>query len=321
MRSASLRQLRAFAAVARHQSFARAAAELHLTPSAVSLQIKELEQTVGLPLFGRSGRATSLTPAGELLLGDVNRALAALKDADDTLTRLRGAETGVVALAVVSNANYFMPRLLARFQADHPGVELRVSVGNRAQVIRQLASGDAEIAIMGEPPTDLETEFQSLATQPLGLLAPRRDPLVGCRAIPPTALTGRDFLVRETGSGTRAAMDEFFRSSGIQPRRIMELTSNDTIKQSVIAGLGLGFISYHTAAAEISRGEIVALDVVGLPLLRRWNVVYMRSRALSEAAGVLRAFIVESGAALIATQFEGIELGPMGVLPAALGLE
>jgi DNA-binding transcriptional LysR family regulator len=200
-------------------------------------------------------------------------------------------------------------------------VELRVSVGNRAQVVRQLASGDAEIAIMGEPPTDLETEFQTLATQPLGLLAPRRDPLVGCRAIPPGALTGRDFLVRETGSGTRAAMDEFFRSAGIQARRVMELTSNDTIKQSVIAGLGLGFISYHTAGAELARGEIVALDVVGLPLLRRWNVVHPRSRALGEAASVLRAFIVESGAALIASQFEGIDPGSNGVMPAALDLE
>jgi DNA-binding transcriptional LysR family regulator len=189
-------------------------------------------------------------------------------------------------------------------------VELRVSVGNRAQVVRQLASGDAEIAIMGEPPTDLETEFQTLATQPLGLLAPRRDPLVGCRAIPPGALTGRDFLVRETGSGTRAAMDEFFRSAGIQARRVMELTSNDTIKHS-----------YHTAGAELARGEIVALDVVGLPLLRRWNVVHPRSRALGEAASVLRAFIVESGAALIASQFEGIDPGSNGVMPAALDLE
>jgi len=321
MRTASLRQLRAFAAVAKHQSFARAAAELHLTPSAVSLQIKELEQAVGLPLFGRSGRATSLTPAGELLLGDVNRALAALKDADDTLTRLRGSETGVVSLAVVSNANYFMPWLLARFQADHPGVELRLLVGNRAQVVRKLASGDAEIAIMGEPPTDFDTESETLAPQPLGLLAPRRDPLVGCAAIPASALTGRDFVVRESGSGTRAAMDDFFRRSGITPRRILELASNDTIKQSVIAGLGLGFISFHTAGAELARGELVALDVVGLPLLRRWNVVHARNRPLGEAAGVLRAFIVESGADLIARLFEGIDEGPSSAVTAALDLE
>jgi DNA-binding transcriptional LysR family regulator len=308
MKSASLRQLRAFAAVARHQSFARAAAELNLTASAVSLQIKDLEKAVGLSLFGRSGRGTSLTPAGELLLVDVNRALAALQDASDTLTRLRGAETGVVSLAIVSNANYFMPALLARFQVAHPGVELRLSVGNRAQVIRQLEAGEAEIAIMGSPPADLETESDQLAQQPLGILAPSGDPLAECRAIPAAALTGREFLVRESGSGTRAAMDEYFQRAGIRPRRILELTSNDTIKQSVIAGLGLGFISFHTAGAEIRRGELVALDVLGLPLLRSWNVVHLRNRPLPQAAAVVRAFITDAGADQIAQLFLGVDL-------------
>ena len=321
MKSASLRQLRAFAAVARHQSFARAAAELNLTASAVSLQIKDLEKAVGLPLFGRSGRGTSLTPAGEMLLGDVNRALAALHDAAETLTRLRGAETGVVSLAIVSNANYFMPALLARFQAAHPGVELRLAVGNRTQVIRQLEAGEVEIAIMGNPPADLDTEFDQLAPQPLGILAPRRDPLVGCRAIPAAALTGRDFLVRETGSGTRAAMDEFFQRAGILPRRVLELTSNDTIKQSVIAGLGLGFISYHTAGAELRRGELVALDVLGLPLQRSWNVVHLRGRALAQAAAVLRAFITESGADLIARLFDGVDRRIAGAAGATVDVE
>ena len=202
-----------------------------------------------------------------------------------------------------------MPPLLARFQTEHPGVELRVSVGNRAQVIRQLAWADADIAIMGEPPPDLETEFATLAPQPLGLLAPTGDPLAGCPTMAPDVLTGRDFLVRENGSGTRAAMDDFFRSTGIRPRRVLELTSNDTIKQGVIAGLGLGFISYHTAGVEVSRGELVALDVIGLPLVRRWNVVHARNRPFGEAAGVLRSFIVGSGADLIARQFEGIDFG------------
>ena len=318
MKSASMRQLKAFAAVARHQSFARAAAELSLTASAVSLQIKDLEKAIGLPLFGRSGRGTSLTPAGELLLVDVNRALAALQDASDTLARLRGAETGMVSLAIVSNANYFMPALLARFQGAHPGVELRLSVGNRAQVIRQLESGEAEIAIMGHPPTDLETESDELAPQPLGILASPDDPLVDSRSISAAALTGREFLVREAGSGTRAAMDQFFHSQGIRPRRILELTSNDTIKQSVIAGLGLGFISFHTACAELRRGELVALDVLGLPLLRSWNVVHMRNRPLAQAAAVVRAFITEAGADQIAQLFEGVDLSPQAA-PAAAG--
>lgn len=308
MRGASLRQLRAFASVARHNSFVRAAGELHLTPSAVSLQIKELEQAVGLSLFGRSGRAASLTRAGELLLVDVNRALLALKDADDTLNRLRGAETGVICIGIVSNANYFMPRLLSRFHAAHPGVELRVSVGNREQLVRQLCSRDVELAIMGEPPADLETRHEPLAPQPFGILAAPEDPLAGQRAIPVSALAGRDFLVRETGSGTRAAMDQFFREANIAPPRVMELTSNETIKQSVIAHLGLAFLSFHTAGVELENRQLVVLDVVGLPLIRRWNVIARGGEPLADAAESLRRFIVEMGAGLIARQFEGINV-------------
>ena len=308
MRGASLRQLRAFASVARHHSFVRAAAELHLTPSAVSLQIKELEQAVGMSLFGRSGRAASLTRAGELLLVDVNRALLALKDADDTLNRLRGAETGVVSIGIVSNANYFMPRLLARFHAAHPGVELRVSVGNREQLVRQLCSRDVEFAVMGEPPADLDTRSEPLAAQPFGIVAAPDDPLAGQRSIPVSALAGRAFLVRETGSGTRAAMDQFFRDANIAPPRVMELTSNETIKQSVMANLGLAFLSFHTAGIELRDGQLIALDVVGLPLVRRWNVVALGGEPLADAAESLRRFVVEMGAGLIARQFEGTNL-------------
>jgi DNA-binding transcriptional LysR family regulator len=306
VRGASLRQLRAFAAVARHHSFVRAAAELHLTPSAISLQIKELEQAVGLSLFGRSGRAAALTRAGELLLVDVSRALLALKDAEDTLSRLRGAETGVVAVGIVSNANYFMPRLLARFHAAHPNVELRVSVGNREQLVRQLGSREIDLAIMGEPPADLGCRCDPLAPQPFGIVAAPEHPLAKQPRVPGTALTGLRFLVRESGSGTRAAMDLFFRDAEIVPARVMELTSNETIKQAVIANMGLAFLSFHTAAVELRSRQLVSVDVVGLPVMRRWHVVSLDADPISDAAESLRRFIVELGAGVIAQQFEGV---------------
>ena len=314
MRGASLRQLRAFAAVARHHSFVRAAAELHVTPSAISLQIKELEQAVGLSLFGRSGRAAALTRAGEMLLVDVSRALLALKDAEDTLSRLRGAETGVVAVGIVSNANYFMPRLLARFHAAHPNVELRVTVGNREQLVRQLGSREIDVAIMGEPPADLGSRHDLLAPQPFGIVAAPEHPLAQEPRIPVSALTGLAFLVRESGSGTRAAMDLFFRDSQIVPSRVMELTSNETIKQAVIANMGLAFLSFHTAAVELRSGQLVALDVVGLPVMRRWHVVSLDGDPLSDAAESLRRFIVEIGAGVIAHQFEGVGSERAGAL-------
>jgi DNA-binding transcriptional LysR family regulator len=312
LRGASLRQLRAFAAVARHHSFSRAAAELHVTPSAISLQIKELEQAVGLALFGRSGRAAALTRAGQLLLVDVSRALLALKDADDTLNRLRGAESGVVTIGIVSNANYFMPRLLARFQAAHPNVELRVSLGNRQQLMRQLADREIDLGVMGEPPAEFETRYDLLAPQPFGILASPEHPFVAERQIPAATVAGQVFLAREIGSGTRAAMDEFFGSMHVAPMRIMELTSNETIKQSVIANMGLAFLSFHTATVELQSGQLVALDVVGLPMMRRWNVVSLDTALQNEAAESLRRFIVELGAGLIASQLEVPSLGSDG---------
>jgi DNA-binding transcriptional LysR family regulator len=304
--------LRAFAAVARHHSFSRAAAELHLTPSAISLQIKDLEQIVGLSLFGRSGRAAALTRAGQILLVDVSRALLALKDADDTLNRLRGAESGVVTIGIVSNANYFMPRLLARFQSVHPNVELRVCVGNRQQLMRQLADREIDLGIMGEPPADFETRHDLLAPQPFGIVAPPEHPLALERAIPAEALASQAFLVREMGSGTRAAMDEFFAAAQVSPHRIMELASNETIKQSVIANMGLAFLSFHTAAVELQSGQLAVLDVVGLPLIRRWNVVSLDNALQNEAAESLRRFIVELGTGLIASQFEALHAGSDG---------
>jgi DNA-binding transcriptional LysR family regulator len=237
MRGASLRQLRAFAAVARHRSFVRAAAELNLTPSAVSLQIKELEQSVGFALFSRGNRGV-LTRAGELLLADVNRALLALKDAEDTVNQLQGSETGTVSIGFLTNAAYFMPRILAQYHADHPGVELRISVGNREQLTRRLGDREIDICIMGAPPGGLKTQAAPLATQPFGIVASSHDPLSAERRIPVSALAERVFLVRESGSGTRAAMERFLKDAHVPSVPVMEISSNEAIKQSVIAQLG-----------------------------------------------------------------------------------
>jgi DNA-binding transcriptional LysR family regulator len=308
MRGATLRQLRAFALVARHHSFGRAATELHLSPSAVSLQIKELEQNVGLPLFGRNGRAACLTPAGEILLTDVNRALQALKDADDSVNRLRGCETGVVSVGMVSNAKYFIPRLLARFHGLHPGVEIRVLVGNREQLLRQLAGGEVDFAVMGQPPRDLGARTEAIGPQPLAIIAAPEHRLSGQRAIPPEDLATQEFIVREAGSGTRAAMDRFFHEVRISPPRVIEFTSNESIKQAVIGNMGLAFVSLHTVGLELQAGVLVVLDIVGLPLVRRWHVVSLETALMPEAAASLRRFIIEFGGAFIERQFSGNEL-------------
>jgi len=307
MRGATLRQLKAFSLVARHHSFGRAAAELHLTPSAVSLQIKDLEQCVGLPLFGRHGRSTILTPAGEALLPDINRALLALKDADEIVNRLRGRETGVVSVGMISNSKYFLPRLLARFHAMHPGIELRVTVGNRDQVLRHLMNDEVDFAIMGQPPKDLEAHSHAFAPQPLGIIAAPEHRLAHETCIPVADLGSQSFIVREIGSGTRAAMDRFFSDAHIAPYQVMELTSNESIKQAVIGNMGLAFLSLHTAGLELQSGVLCSLDVAGLPVIRSWYVVRLKSTALSDASESLRRFIIEFGGDVIERQFGGIQ--------------
>ncbi len=319
MRGATLRQLRAFSLVARHQSFGRAAAELHLTPSAVSLQIKELEQGVGLPLFGRNGRASCLTPAGKILLADVDRALRALKDADDSVSRLRGLETGVVSIGMVNNAKYFVPRLLASFHIAHPDVELRLTVANREQLLRHLAQSEVDFAIMGQPPRELRARSLALGPQPLGIIGAPEHRLAEARNITPDLLSAQEFIVRETGSGTRAAMQRYFADANITPQRLIEFPSNESIKQAVIGNMGLGFISLHTAGLELQSGVLVVLDVVGLPLVRSWYMVSLEADALSEAAESAQRFIGEFGAGFIERQFGGLECRLPAVRPGALG--
>jgi DNA-binding transcriptional LysR family regulator len=290
--------------VARHQSFVRAATELHLSPSAVSLQIKELEHIVGLPLFGRNGRSSCLTRAGELLLVDVNRAFGALKDAEDTLGRLVGKETGVVSIGMVSNATYFLPRLLASFHAAHPDIELHVAVANREHLLKKMASNEIDFAIMGQPPQGIDTQFELLAAQPLGIIAAPAHPLAHQRNIAPSSLGDSEFIVREIGSGTRATMDRFFLDKGVAPRHLMEMANNELIKQAVAANMGLAFLSLHTARLELRNSMLVVLDVVGLPLIRSWHIVKMGCEPLSAAAETLRRYIVDCARTQIAQQLD-----------------
>jgi DNA-binding transcriptional LysR family regulator len=306
MRAVSLRQLRTFAAVARLGSFVRAANELHVTPPAVSMQIKELEDQVGLPLFDRGPRSVTLTMPGEYLLVYVRRLLSTLKEADDAMARLRGAQVGRVTIGMVSTAKYFLPRLLARFRVEHRGVEMRLAVGNREQLVRQLQDAEVDLAVMGRPPRDIATRAEPFAAHPHAVLAAPAHPLARRREIPPSALGGEEFIVREEGSGTRAAMEQFFRDVHVNPPRIMEMASNETIKQAVIAGMGLAFLSLHTAGLELETGQLVVLDVVGLPLLRRWHIVHLQGKPLSPAAEALRYFVLEQGEALIAQQFAAV---------------
>ncbi len=303
MKNATIRQLRVFAEVARHLSFARAAELLHLSPPAVTMQVKELEGHIGLPLFERQGRQVTLTTAGEYMLVYARKVLATLKDAEDAAARLQRLEVGTLTIGMVSTAKYFLPGLLAHFQREHEGIELRLAMGNREQLVKMLHGNEVDIAIMGRPPTELATRAEPFAAHPHVFVAPTDHPLLKLGHLSVDNLRPFGFILRERGSGTRAAMEAFLAQSRMEPRVLMEMTSNETIKQAVMAGLGISFLSLHTLGLELEHQLIATLDVEGTPIVRGWNVVHTLSKLLSPAAEAFRYFMLERAESAMANKY------------------
>jgi DNA-binding transcriptional LysR family regulator len=300
MRDATVRQLQIFAAAARALSFSRASRELHLTQPAVSMQVKQLEHCAGVPLFERMRRRLYLTPAGEEMARTAERVLRALQDAEDAFAALRGLRGGRLSLAVVSTAKYFAPKLIATFSEAHPDIEMKLSVQNREAVVRLLAANEVDLAIMGQPPGEIGTTATAFAPHPLVVVAAPDHPLARRRKVPLSALAEETFLVREPGSGTRAAMQKFFAAHRIRVRVGTEMSSNETIKQAVMAGMGLAFISEHTIGLELATGKLALVRAEGLPVMRRWHVVRREEKRLSPAAEAFERWVLEKGGAFLA---------------------
>jgi len=295
MRNITIKQLRLLAAAARGGSFAAAAAACHVTPPAVTMQMRQLEADVGLPLFERDGRGFGLTAAGREILAAAERIDAVLADCAAGLAALKSLASGRVAVGVVSTAKYFAPQMLAAFARAHPGIDIELVIGNREDTIAAFKSGRLDIAVMGRPPEDVEVESALIGDHPQVIIAPPDHPLAKRRSIAPQDLAGETILMREAGSGTRSVAERFLAIHGIKPRIGMEIGSNETIKQAVMAGLGIAFISAHTIAAEIDDGRLVVLDVIGLPEIRQWFVVRSAAKRLMPAARALRDFLVTEG--------------------------
>lgn len=288
----TFRQLTVFESVARHQSFTRAARELHLSQPAVSMQIKQLENAVGLPLFEHLGMQTHLTEAGHVMLRFSRRIDGDLREAEDAIEELKGVESGRLRIAVATTVNYFAARLLSRFCNRYPGVRVSLDVTNRQAVLRQLGENSVDIVLMGQPPDGIDLEAEPFMDNPLVVIAPPDHPLVGRRRVPLKALARETFLIREPGSGTRSAMERFFADKGIAPHISVEMTSNEAIKQSVEAGLGLGVVSSHTVELECGAGRLKVLDIRSFPIKRKWYVVHRRGKRLSAAANAFRDFVL-----------------------------
>ncbi|SPJ14027.1 RuBisCO operon transcriptional regulator [Burkholderiales bacterium] len=299
MKHVTQRQLRAFEAVARNRSFSRAAEEMHLTQPAVSTLIKQLEAHAGLALFEQLGKKIYLTTAGTEMLRHARAIIAQLREAEDAMAQLKGISGGTLNIAVISAGDYFFPRLLAEFQRRNAGVTLNLAVFNRAELLHQLASNLTDLAVMVRPPEELDTINESFAPHPYVVVASPDHALAGRRRIPISILAQEPFVMRERGSDTWNSMREAFGTQFGKLRIAMEIQSTETIKQAVIAGLGIAFLSAHTISMERRLGQLVVLDVVGFPARFDWFVVHRRNKRLPAVAQAFKSFLLSDGAGLI----------------------
>lgn len=308
MKNATLRQLKVFEAVARHRSFSRAAEELHLTQPAVSTQVGKLVEHAGLPLFEQLGKKIHLTPAGAQLLVCSREIIQKFQEAEEAMAQFKGVSGGRLNVSVISAGDYFFPRLLVEFAQRHAGVTLNFGVCNREELLTQMQENVTDLAVMVRPPEDSDTVAQPFAPHPYVIVAAPSHPLARTARIPAYRIIREPFVVREKGSDTWNSMVEGFGQHLPGLNIAMEIRSTETIKQAVIAGLGLGFLSLHTVRHELATGRLVLLDIVGLPVRRQWYLVQRASRRLVPAAEEFGAFLVREAEALINSEGNLIEL-------------
>lgn len=288
----TIRQLRIFDAVARHLSHSRAAKELYLSQPAVSMQIKQLEQSVGLSLFDQVGKQMHLTEAGHEMLHYTRSIAQQLEEMDAMLSEMKGLEYGRLNISAVSTASYFIAQLLAKFIQKHPKIKVSLNVANRDSVIKLLADNSADLAIMGQPPEGADTLSQPFMQNPLVVIAALNHPLAEVRNIKPSQLAQETFLLREQGSGTRGVVERYFASHHLKLPTHMEMDTNEAIKQSVQAGMGLGIISMHCIELELEIKRLQILDVEHFPIMRHWHVVHRKNKRLSTAANAFNQFLL-----------------------------
>ena len=297
----TFRQLQVFEAVARLLSYRRAAEELHLTQPAVSMQIKQLENNVGLPLLEQQGKKVYLTEAGHEMF-HYSRAIAQeLEEAGEVIEQLRGLRAGRLKIAVASTASAFATRMLSLFRRRFPGITVSLDVTNREGLLAQLANNEKDLVIMGKPPEDMALVTNSFADNPLVVIAAPDHPLAEVSQIPLSRLREETFVVREPGSGTRTAMERFFAAHQLTLESRMEMNENESLKLAVQAGMGLGIVSIHTLELELATGRLVILDVEDMPIMRHWYLVHREGKRLPPVAVAFREFVLSEGRELIPT--------------------
>jgi LysR family transcriptional regulator, low CO2-responsive transcriptional regulator len=295
VKQVTFHQLKVFEVTARQGSFTRAAEELFLTQPTVSIQMKQLSKSVGMPLFEQVGKKLYLTDAGQSLLETCHDMFERLEQFEMAVADMQGMKTGKLRLGVISTAKYIIPRLLGPFCQRYPGVDVSLTVTNHERVVERLRQNLDDLYIPSQVPEQIDVDCHSFLDNPLVVLAARTHPLAKEAHIPIEQLNGQDFIMREVGSGTRQAVESLFSEHNISIKVRLELGSNEAIKQAVAGGLGISVLSRHCLALEGETGQLVVLKVAGFPIQRHWNLVYPKGKQLSIIAKTFQDYLLNEG--------------------------
>jgi DNA-binding transcriptional LysR family regulator len=294
MHTLNLHQLATFQIVAKHCSYVRAAKELHFSQPAVSAQIRQLEEALNIKLFEQIGRKTYLTQAGEELFLYSQKIFPVIDEILETMEKLRGPDHGRLRVgADTTVGTYVIPGLLGKFHQSFPEVDISLDVVNRAALVERIISNQIDIAIVGRVPDDISVVIEPFAPNELVLVASPSHRLAGRVRVPLAELEKEHFLLREVGSGTRAALELTFQEAEVPLHVSMHMGNNSAIKQGVAAGLGIALISRVALDMELETNRLVILDVEGFPIMRQWRIVHHKDKHLSATALAFKAFLIE----------------------------
>ena len=317
-RRISMRQLQVFGTVARLGSYTRAAAELHLSQPTVSMQIKKLENDIGLPLIEQVSKKLSLTEAGKALQVAANEILETLGRFEMEVEDQKGMRTGYLHFAVVSTANYFAPRLLGQFRQQYPGIKVSLEVTNREHILERMRNNSDDIYLIGKPPESSDLEFQPYLPNPMVVVAPKDHKYAKRKTVSLLEVADEPFILREQGSGTRIAVEQKFTDAGLKLNIGMELGNNESIKQGITGRLGIAVLSLHTLTSG-DMNELTVLDVEGFPISWQWFIGHPHGKRLSVAAKTFIDFLYEQGPSLLPESVAGSTLMDMTMMKSGIG--
>ena len=289
----TFRQLRLFLALAETGSVSGAAKLMHVTQPTASMQLKDITESVGLPLYEVVSKKIYLTDMGKEL-ATTARAIAQNWDSfEQNADAVKGLSRGKLKVAVVSTAKYFMPRLVGSFCQKYPEIDVSLEILNRDGVVQRLRDNMDDIYIMSKPPNELDLSDEAFMPNPIVVVASTMDPLVKRVAVPLNELSKKRFILREKGSGTRMAGDQFFSKKKFRADVRLELGSNEALKESVAGGLGLGLVSKHALHGLVKEHGVGIVDVEGFPLPSAWHIVHPASKKLSPLALAFKQHLLE----------------------------